>query len=129
MKYKELNQLSRNIQAVLNTEQETKVHQKLVKIYDKIKVHADTLQKEIDILRLDNAATDERDLLILDEKGEYKFTKEGLKKLTSQVDDLSETEFEFKKIIVINPQGLEQFIFLKNWVDGVTFIEVEEVEL
>ena len=129
MKYNQLNQLTRNIQAVMNTEQETKVHQKLVKIYDKVKVYIDALQKEIDILRLDNAATDERDLLILDEKGEYKFTKEGLKKLTSQVDDLGETEFEFKKIIVINPQGLEQFIFLKNWVDGVTFIEVEEVEL
>jgi hypothetical protein len=78
-------------------------------------------------LRLDNAATDEKGVLIVDDKGEYKFTKEGLKKLKEDIKKLSESEFDFTPIEVLNPKGLEEFHFLKDWVNGVTFDE-QEVE-
>jgi hypothetical protein len=30
---------------------------------------------------------------------------------------------------VVNPQGLEKFIFLKDWLSGVDFLEEEDEEL
>jgi len=65
----------------------------------------------------------------LDEKGGYKFTKENIKKLTAQVKELGEKEFEFKPIEVINVAGLEDFNFLEDWTTGITFVKEEEEEL
>jgi hypothetical protein len=65
----------------------------------------------------------------LDEKNGYKFTKENIKKLTAQVKELGEKEFEFTPINVVNPQGLEDFNFLEDWTTGITFVKEEEEEL
>ena len=64
---------------------------------------------------------------IVNEKGEYRFSKEGLKKLKDDIKKLNESEFNFKPIEVLNPKGLEEFSFLKDWVTGVEF-EVEETD-
>jgi hypothetical protein len=66
-------------------------------------------------------------MLLVDEKGGYKFSKEGVKLLTKQISDLDNSEFHFEKINVVNPQGLEEFIFLKDWVTGVPFEADEEL--
>jgi hypothetical protein len=128
MKYKQLLQLVSNINAVIGN-QETKVQKKLFKIYEKIKKHHEEYQSEVEILRLDNASTDEKDILLLDEKGGYKFTKEAIKKLTKDIEALGEKEFDFQVINVVNPQGLEDFIFLKDWTSGIDFNFEEEEEL
>jgi hypothetical protein len=128
MKYKQLLQLVSNINAVIGN-QETKVQKKLFKIYEKIKKHHEEYQSEVEILRLDNASTDEKDILLLDEKGGYKFTKEAIKKLTKDIEALGEKEFDFQVINVVNPQGLEDFIFLKDWTSGIDFNLEEEEEL
>ena len=128
MKYSQLNQLVANLNAVIGS-QETKTAKKLLKIYEKVKAHHEDYQAKVEELRLDNAAVGEKDVLLLDEKGSYKFTKESIKKLTSQVKELGEKEFEFKPIEVINTQGLEDFNFLEDWVTGITFIKEEEEEL
>jgi hypothetical protein len=128
MKYKQLLQLVSNINAVIGN-QETKVQKKLFKIYEKIKKHHEEYQSEVEILRLDNASTDEKDILLLDEKGGYKFTKEAIKKLTKDIEALNEKEFDFQVINVVNPQGLEDFIFLKDWTSGIDFNLEEEEEL
>jgi hypothetical protein len=65
----------------------------------------------------------------LDEKGEYKFNKEGIKNLTKNIQDLNEKEFDFKPIEVINTNGLEGFLFLQDWTTGIPFIKEEEEEL
>jgi hypothetical protein len=65
----------------------------------------------------------------LDEKGGYKFTKESIKKLTAQVTELGNKEFDFTPIPVVNPQGLEDFNFLEDWTTGITFVKEEEEEL
>jgi NifB/MoaA-like Fe-S oxidoreductase len=67
--------------------------------------------------------------LLLDEKGGYKFTKESIKKLTAQVKELREKEFDFTPIPVVNPQGLEHFTFLEEWTSGIEFIKEIEEEL
>jgi hypothetical protein len=128
MKYNQLLQLVSNINAVIGN-QETKVQKKLFKIYEKIKKHHEEYQSEVEILRLDNASTDEKDILLLDEKGGYKFTKEAIKKLTKDIEALGEKEFDFQVINVVNPQGLEDFIFLKDWTSGIDFNLEEEEEL
>jgi len=128
MKYNQLNQLVANLNAVIGS-QETKTAKKLLKIYEKVKKHHEDYQAKVEELRLDNAAVGEKDVLLLDDKGSYKFTKEGIKNLTKQVEELGNKEFEFKPIEVLNPNGLENFNFLADWTTGITFVKEEEEEL
>jgi polyhydroxyalkanoate synthesis regulator phasin len=128
MKYQQLNTLVASINAVIGS-QETKTQKKLFRLYEKVKTHHEDYQAKVEELRLDNASTKENDILILNEKGEYSFTKEAIKKLTEQVKELSNKEFDFTPIPVVNPQGLEHFTFLEDWVTGITFVKEEEEEL
>ena len=128
MKYNQLNTLVANINAVIRS-QETKTQKKLVKIYEKVKSHHESYQAQVEELRLDNAQVDDKDCLLLSDKGEYRFTKDGIKKLTEQIKALGEKEFEFKPIEIINTQGLENFTFLEDWTTGITFVKEEEEEL
>jgi len=128
MNYNQLNQLVANLNAVIGS-QESRTQKKLFRIYEKVKSNHEAYQAEVEGLRLDNAQVDSNDCLILDEKGGYKFTKENIKKLTAQVKELGEKEFEFKPIEVLNPDGLENFTFLEDWVTGIEFIKEIEEEL
>jgi hypothetical protein len=128
MKYKQLLQLVANLNAVIGS-QETKTAKKLVKIYDKVKTHHESYQAEVEILRLDNAQTDDKDCLLLDDKGGYKYTKDGIKKLTKDIEALNDKDFEFQIVNVVNPEGLEDFTFLQDWVTGIEFNKQEEEEL
>ena len=128
MQYNKLNVLVASINAVIGNA-ESKTQKKLVKIYEKVKSHHESYQAKVEELRLDNASTDDKDILLLDEKNGYKFTKENIKKLTAQVKELGEKEFEFKHIEVINVAGLEDFNFLEDWTTGITFVKEEEEEL
>ena len=128
MKYQQLNTLVASINAVIGS-QETKTAKKLFKIYEKVKTHHEDYQAKVEELRLDNAQVDDKDCLVLNEKGEYRFTKEAIKKLTEQVKELSNKEFDFTPIPVVNPQGLEHFTFLESWTTGITFVKEEEEEL
>jgi hypothetical protein len=128
MKYQQLNTLVASINAVIGNS-ESKTQKKLVKIYEKVKSYHESYQAQVEELRLDNASTDDKDILLLDEKGGYKFTKESIKKLTAQVKELGEKEFDFTPIPVVNPQGLEHFTFLEEWTSGIEFIKEIEEEL
>ena len=128
MKYQQLNTLVASINAVIGNS-ESKTQKKLVKIYEKVKSYHESYQAQVEELRLDNASTDDKDILLLDEKGGYKFTKENIKKLTAQVKELGEKEFEFTPINVVNPDGLQDFTFLEEWTSGIKFIKEEEEEL
>jgi hypothetical protein len=126
--YQELNQLIASINLVLGN-QETKVQKKLFKVYEKVKPHYEEYQSQREELRLDAAAVDDKGIMLTDEKGDYKFTKDGIKQLTKDIDALNKKEFEFKPIEVINTKGLEEFIFLEKWTTGITFVKEEEEEL
>jgi hypothetical protein len=128
MKNKQLLQLVSSINAVIG-KQETKVQKKLFKIYEKLKTYHDDYNTEVEILRLDNAQTDDKDCLLLDEKWGYKFTKEGIKKLTKDIEALNDKEFDFQIINVVNQEGLQDFTFLEDWTTGIDFNKQEEEEL
>lgn len=128
MTYKELNSLVIILSRAIGTK-ETKTQRKLFKIYEKIKDHYDTYLEKMEDLRLDHAQVNEKGTLILNEKGDYNFTKEGLKALNKAVAELNAQEFPFEKINVVNPQGLETLLYLKDWLTGVEFVTpVEEDE-
>jgi len=110
-------------------DQKTKTQKKLLKIHEQLKKHYDAYQDKIAELRLDNASVDKDGNLILDEKGEYKYNKEGLKKLNESVKELIETQFEYKPIEVMNPDGLDIHVYLKGWVNGVKFQDEEVIDL
>ena len=128
MKYNKINEVFFQVTNVQGNPEE-KVIKKLVKFLEKLKPYQEEYNSKVQELRLDNAATDKDGVLILNEKGEYKFTKEGLKKLQGQIKELEQKEFEFKPIEVINTQGLENFTFLKDWTTGIEFNKQEEEEL
>jgi hypothetical protein len=125
--YKDLTNLIADLNAVIGT-QETKTQKKLFKLYERVKPNHEAYQSEIEVLRLDNAATDDKGILLTDDKGGYQFTKDGLKKLRLDIENLNAKEIEFKVIEVVNPQGLETFSFLEGWTNGITF-EIEEDDL
>ena len=125
MKYKDFNALSRNLQTVIGS-QETKVQKKIVKIFEKIKPVVEEFQAKVDELRLDNAQEDEKGTLLLDEKGGYKFSKEGIKTLTKQIADLENQDIAFTILNIVNPQGLEKLSFLKDFTLGIDFVEDED---
>ena len=127
MKYKQLLQLVNNLNAVIGT-QETKTAKKLFRIYEKLKPYHETYNSQVEGLRLDNAQTDSNDCLLLTEKGEYKFTKEGIKKLTKDIEALNDKEFDFEIINVVNPISISHFTFLQDWVTGIEFNKQEEEE-
>jgi len=128
MKYKQLLQLVSSINVVIGN-QDTKTQKKLFKIYEKVKAYHEGYQAEVEILRLDNAQTDDKDCLLLDEKGNYRYSKEGIKKLTKDIEALNDKEFDFVIINVVNPQGLEDFSFLEDWTTGIEFNKQEDIEL
>jgi hypothetical protein len=128
MKNKDLLQLVANLNAVIGNS-ETKTQKKLVQIYNKVKPHHEAYNTEVESLRLDAAQTDDKDCLLLDEKGNYRFSKEGIKKLTKDIDALNDKEFDFQIINVVNQSGLQDFTFLQDWVTGVEFNKQEEEEL
>ena len=128
MKYKQLLQLVSSLNQVIGS-QETKVQKKLFKVQEKIAKYLDDYNKQVEELRLDNASVDEKGILILNEKGDFKFSKEGIKKLTKDIEALNDKEFDFQIINVVNPDGLQDFTFLVNWTTGIEFNKQEEEDL
>lgn len=128
MNYKQLLETIEKINAVIGNA-ETKSQKKLVKIYEKMKPFYEKYLDERNDFRLDAAAVDDKGVVILDEKGDYKFTKDSLKTLQVSLKSLLEKEFEFPVINVVNPGGLEEYSFLKDWVTGVDFKSNEDEEL
>jgi uncharacterized protein YprB with RNaseH-like and TPR domain len=128
MKYKQLLQLVNNLNAVIGST-ETKTQKKLVQIYNKVKPYHEAYNTEVEGLRLDAAQTDEKDCLLLTEKGEYKYTKDGIKKLTKDIEALNDKDFDFQIINIVNPANLENFTFLDIWTTGIEFNKQEEEEL
>jgi len=130
-KYSDLLNLVQILNAFSQQEESTKGLMKLRKIGELIKPHLDKFNELKDEARLDAASVDVSGNVITNEKGDYSFNKEGVKKLNQEIKNLLDTEIGFTPIQVSYPEGLENFLFLEGWVKGVNFnkIEQEEIEL
>lgn len=131
MTYKSLLELVNNLNNEVVNQQvkghDTKVSQKLGKVAKKLEKYVNEYNEQIEEIRIDNASTDDKGVILKEEKGGYKFSKEGLKNVMKQIKELGEKEFKYEPINVVNPAGLEEFTFLKDWLTGVEFITEEEL--
>lgn len=100
---------------------------KLQKIGAKMKSELDVYNEKLEDIRLDNAHTEANGCLIIDEKGGYKFSKEGLKKMNKDVKALLDETFEFYQFTFSN-EGIENYAFLEGWVEGLSFVSEESEE-
>jgi hydroxymethylpyrimidine pyrophosphatase-like HAD family hydrolase len=106
--------------------QETKTQKKLLAIHGKLKKYYENYEELLNDIRLENAMTEENGALILDEKGGYKYNKDGQRKMYKEIKDLLNKEFNYEHIEVINTKGLEEHVYLKDFVTGVKFAEDNE---
>jgi hydroxymethylpyrimidine pyrophosphatase-like HAD family hydrolase len=106
--------------------QETKTQKKLLKIHGKLKEYYEEYEEKLNDIRLENAMTEENGALILDEKGGYKYNKDGQRKMYKEIKDLFNKEFNYDLIEIINTKGLEEHIYLKHFTTGINFIEDNE---
>lgn len=131
MTYKDLLELVNNLNNETVNQQvkgeDTKVSQKLAKIAKKLTKYLDDYNEQVEEIRIDNASTDDKGVILKEEKGGYKFSKDGLKKVMKGIKELGEKEFNYEKINVVNPSGLEEFTFLQDWLTGVEFKKEEEL--
>lgn len=131
-KYSELLNLVQTLNVLLGNEEFVKENnkgvKKLQKVGEKIKSHLDSYNEKLEDVRLDCANTDKDGSLLMDEKGAYKYSKEGIKNLNKKVKELLNEEFEFYQF-TFSKEGIENFAFLGGWVEGLDFPKPEEVEV
>jgi len=106
--------------------QETKTQKKLLKIHGKLKEYYENYEELLNDIRLENAMTEENGALILDEKGGYKYNKDGQRKMYKEIKELLNKEFNYEHIEVLNTKGLEEHVYLKHFTTGINFIEDNE---
>jgi len=128
IKYSSLIKVINQIGFHLKNGETTKVQKKLAKIVKLWQKHIDTYNDKLEDIRLDLASVDSKDNLVLDEKGGYTYTKANIKLLNDKVKALLDEEFDMEVINVVSPQGLETYTFLKDYLNGVEFIEEVEEE-
>ena len=113
---------------VTPTEKGSKAEAKIKKIVDKIKPLFDEYNEKREDIRLDHAHTESNGVLELNEKGEYKFTKDGIKAMAKDMKALLDETFEFYQF-TFSSEGIENFKFLAGWVESIEAEQsTEEVE-
>ena len=133
--YGELVSMVSTINAVMNNSEQVSENikgvKKLQKIGERVKSQLSYYNEKLEDLRLDSAHTDEQGCLTLDEKGNYKYSKDGLKSLNKRLKELLDETFEFDQIS-FSGDGIENYSFLNGWVDGMAWdipvIDAEEVD-
>ena len=103
---------------VTPTEKGSKAEAKLKKIVDKIKPLFEQYNEKREDIRLDHAHTESNGVLDLNEKGEYKFTKDGIKAMSKDMKNLLDETFEFYQF-TFSTEGIDSFKFLAGWVEGL----------
>lgn len=116
--------LVRNLN-ITPAEKGSKREAKLKKIAEKIKPLFDEYNEKREDIRLDHAYADQNGVLELNEKGEYKFTKEGIKGMAKDMKSLIDESFEFYQF-TFSTEGIEDLKFLAGWVEGIEADEEQE---
>ena len=124
--YAELLDLVRGLNMTV-AEKGSKKEAKLKKIAEKIKPIFEEYNEKREDIRLDHAFEDKNGVLELNEKGEYKFTKDGIKAMAKDMKKLLDKTFEFYQF-TFSTEGIEDLKFLAGWVEGIESEEQEQNE-
>lgn len=124
--YAELLDLVRGLNMTV-AEKGSKKEVKLKKIAEKVKPIFEEYNEKREDIRLDHAFEDKNGVLELNEKGEYKFTKDGIKAMAKDMKKLLDETFEFYQF-TFSTEGIEDLKFLAGWVEGIESEEQEQNE-
>lgn len=124
--YAELLDLVRGLNMTV-AEKGSKKEVKLKKIAEKVKPIFEEYNEKREDVRLDHAFEDKNGVLELNEKGEYKFTKDGIKAMAKDMKKLLDETFEFYQF-TFSTEGIEDLKFLAGWVEGIESEEQEQNE-
>lgn len=124
--YAELLELVRSLN-ITPAEKGSKAEAKLKKIAEKIKPIFEEYNEKREEIRLDHAFAAPNGVLELNEKGEYKFTKEGIKAMGKDMKKLLDETFEFYQFS-FSTEGIEEFKFLAGWHDSIEPEQKQEDE-
>lgn len=124
--YAELLDLVRGLNMTV-AEKGSKKEVKLKKVAEKIKPIFEEYNEKREDVRLDHAFEDKNGVLELNEKGEYKFTKDGIKAMAKDMKKLLDETFEFYQF-TFSTEGIEDLKFLAGWVEGIESEEQEQNE-
>lgn len=113
----DLLELVRNLN-MTPAEKGSKKEAKLKKIAEKIKKLFEEYNEQREDIRLDHAFTDKNGVLEMNEKGEYKFTKDSIKAMSKDMKALLDKEFDFYQFTFLT-EGIEDLKFLAGWVEGI----------
>ena len=105
---------------------------KLIKLGELLKPYMDEYNDKRDWILLSNAMVDNDKCIILDEKNDYKYTVELIKKRDKELNELYNSEFDYTPIQINHPSDLESYWFLNDWVTGMEFPNMpkeEDIEL
>ena len=106
--YEKLFQFNAIAGAYLQKEQDTKLKYAINKVAKRLTKAFENYNEMVADIKRDHCYT-EKDIIVRDEKGEYKYTKENEKKMTKAVKDLINNEIEFEPYFVLNiPEGLTE---------------------
>lgn len=97
----------------------TKAKKALEKFAKRLEKHIEIYNEKLGDINLDYAATDDKDVLLLDEKGGYQYKKEDQKKRTEAIKSLLKEEFEFESVRVATVEDIADMHFLHGWIVGV----------
>ena len=115
--YAELLELVRSLN-LTPAEKGSKAEVKLKKIAEKIKPIFEEYNEKREDIRLDHAFVDSKGVLELNEKGEYKFTKDAIKAMAKDMKKLLDETFEFYQFS-FSTEGIEDFKFLAGWHEKI----------
>jgi hypothetical protein len=118
------------VQLINNTIGESKTigQKKLIKIGELLKPYIDEYNDRREWILLSNAMVDGDRCLILDEKGNYKYTVELTQKREKELNELFNSEFDYTPIQINHPSDLESYWFLNDWVTGMDFPNIPKYE-
>ena len=97
----------------------TKAKKALEKFGKRLEKQIEIYNEKLGDINLDYAATDDKDVLLLDEKGGYQYKKEDQKKRTEAIKGLLKEEFDFESVRVATVEDIADMYFLHGWIVGV----------
>jgi ElaB/YqjD/DUF883 family membrane-anchored ribosome-binding protein len=113
----DLLELVRNLN-MTPAEKGSKKEAKLKKIADKVKKLFEEYNEQREDIRLDHAYAAPNGVLEMNEKGEYKFTKDGIKAMAKEMKTLLDKTFDFYQF-TFSTEGIDDLKFLAGWVEGI----------
>lgn len=118
--YEDLLNVNYGLSLQLRTVSEgTKAKKALEKFGKRLEKHLEVYNDRLGDINLEYAATDDKDVLLVDEKGGYKYKKEDQKKRTEAVKKFLKEEFEFEPVRVSTVEDIADMHFLHGWIVGV----------